>query len=57
MAKVICLVMGVTIGGFLGIVLMCIFQINTINQYERKILKLQKELDESRKLIGRSDKE
>ena len=49
MREVICVIAGLFTGGIMGVALMCIFQINRINQYEQKILILQKQLEESRK--------
>lgn len=49
MTEVICVVGGIVVGGIMGVVVMCMFQINTINKYEWKIMKLQKELEESKK--------
>ncbi len=37
------------VGGFMGVMVMCMFQINIINKYEWEILKLQKELEEREK--------
>lgn len=34
---------GLFVGGFLGVVTMCCFQINRINEYEREITKLKSE--------------
>lgn len=48
MREVICVVGGLFTGGIMGVTLMCIFQINRINQYERKILILQKQIAEER---------
>lgn len=45
MIKVICAVSGFGAGGIVGVVVMCIFQINTINRYERRIMQLEKELE------------
>lgn len=45
MIKVICVGVGLVIGGIVGVALMCVFQINTINRYERKIMQLEKELE------------
>lgn len=39
----------IVVGGFMGVVVMSIMQINRINQYERKIMKLKKQLEASRK--------
>lgn len=47
MREVICVITGITVGGFMGVVTMCMFQIRTINKYEWKIMKLEKELKEA----------
>ncbi len=49
MREVICVIAGIAVGGFMGVVVMCMFQINTINKYEWKIMKLEKELEENKK--------
>ena len=48
MTEVVCVAAGVVTGGFMGVVLMCILQINRINKYERRIAKLKKQLEEVR---------
>lgn len=48
MTEVVCVAAGVVAGGFMGVVLMCILQINRINKYERRIAKLKKQLEEVR---------
>ena len=50
MKEAIFTVVGFMIGGTMGVVLMCVLQINTINKYERKIRKLQSELEKSRNM-------
>lgn len=49
MTEVVCVAAGVVAGGFMGVVVMSIMQINRINQYERRIMKLKKQLEASRK--------
>ena len=49
MTEVICIAAGIAVGVFMGVVVMCMFQIKTINKYEWKIMKLEKELEESKK--------
>lgn len=49
MTEVICIAAGIIVGGFMGVVVMSIMQINRINQYERRIMKLKKQLEASRK--------
>ena len=49
MTEVVCVAAGVVAGGFMGVVVMSIMQINCINQYERRIMKLKKQLEASRK--------
>lgn len=44
MREAIFLLIGLFIGGAVGVVMMCFLQINRINYYERKIIKLQREL-------------
>ena len=48
MTEVVCVVAGIVVGGFMGVVMMCMFQINRINKYEWKIMRLQKELEENK---------
>ena len=50
MKEAIFTVVGFMTGGTMGVVLMCVLQINTINKYERKIRKLQRELEKSRNM-------
>jgi ammonia channel protein AmtB len=45
MLKVICVLAAFGVGGIVGVVMMCVFQINTINRYESKIKQLEKELE------------
>ena len=45
MKEIVCIAAGFMAGGFLGVTVMCIFQINAINKYEMKIAKLRKELE------------
>lgn len=53
MIKIILFVVGVTVGGVWGIVIMSLMQINRINAYERKIMRMKKEL---RKLRAEDNK-
>ena len=45
MLKVICLLAAFAGGGMVGVVVMCVFQIHTINRYESRIKQLEKELE------------
>lgn len=45
MTEVILLTIGVLVGTVIGVVLMCILQINRINHYEEEIMRLRKELE------------
>jgi len=40
------LIIGIFIGAFIGIMLMCLLQINTVADYERTINNLEKKLSE-----------
>ncbi len=50
MKEAIFTVIGFMTGGTMGVVFMCLLQINTINKYESKIRKLQRELEKSRNM-------
>lgn len=45
MTEVVCVAAGFLAGGFMGVVVMSIMQINRINKYERRIMKLKKRLE------------
>ena len=49
MTEVVCVAAGVVTGGFMGVVVMSILQINRINQYQTRIMKLKRMLEEARK--------
>lgn len=50
MKEVICVVTGFVVGGFFGVVIMSILQINKIYQYEGIIFQLKSELEEHRRI-------
>ena len=45
MREVLCVVFGLGVGAFFGVTVMCILQINRVNQYENKIKQLEKQLN------------
>lgn len=49
MTEIVCIAAGIVVGVFLGMVVMCMLQINRINQYERRIHRLKKQLEEAKR--------
>ena len=52
MRDVIFLLIGVCGGMIAGVVMMCLLQINRINQYEKTIMLLKKQLKAKEKKVG-----
>lgn len=49
MNEIVCLIVGLLLGGCLGIGIQCCLQINRIGYYEQEIRKLKEQLDRKEK--------
>ena len=49
MNGVISFFVGMAVGGFIGIMFLCLLQINRINHYERQIFMLREQLNKEKK--------
>lgn len=49
MSEILCLLAGLMLGGIFSTVILCCFQINRANNYEREIRRLKKQLADNKK--------